>query len=41
MYLNAKVGGQEISGVNGKFGLGVRNEAGQKLTDFAKRTLLS
>ena len=38
---NAKVGSQERPGVTGKFCLGVRNEAGQKLTDFAKRTLLS
>ena len=38
---NAKVGCQEKSGVNGKFCLGIRNEAGQKLTDFAKRTLWS
>ena len=29
---NAKVGCQEIPGVTGKFGLGVQNEAGQKLT---------
>ena len=28
---NAKVGSQEIPGVRGKFGLGVRNEAGQRL----------
>ena len=28
---NAKVGNQEIPGVIGKFGLGMRNEAGQKL----------
>ena len=35
---NAKVGSQEIPGVTGKFGLGVQNEAGQRLTDFAKRT---
>ena len=28
---NAKVGSQEISGVTGKFGLGVQNEAGQRL----------
>ena len=34
---NAKVGSQEIPGVTGKFGLGIQNEAGQKLTDFAKR----
>ena len=29
---NAKVGSQEIPGVTGKFGLGVQNEAGQRLT---------
>ena len=29
---NAKVGSQEIAGVTGKFGLGVQNEAGQRLT---------
>ena len=29
---NAKVGSQEIPGVTGKFGLGVRNEAGQRPT---------
>ena len=34
----AKVGSQEIPGVTGKFGLGVQNEAGQRLTDFAQRT---
>ena len=28
---NAKVGSQEISGETGKFGLGVQNEAGQRL----------
>ena len=31
---NAKVGSQEITGVIGKFGLGVQNEAGQRLTEF-------
>ena len=31
---NAKVGNQETSGVTGKFGLGVQNEAGQRLTEF-------
>ena len=31
---NARVGSQEIPGVTGKFGLGVQNEAGQKLTEF-------
>ena len=35
---NAKVGSQETPGVTGKFGLGVRNEAGQRLIEFAKRT---
>ena len=30
---NGKVGSQEIPGVTGKFGLGVQNEAGQRLTD--------
>ena len=35
---NAKAGSQEIPGVTGKFGLGVQNEAGQRLTKFAKRT---
>ena len=31
---NAKVGSQEIPGVTAKFGLGVQNEAGQRLTEF-------
>ena len=35
-YWNAKVGSQEISGVTGKFGLGVQNEAGQRLTEFCQ-----
>ena len=34
---NAKVGSQEIPGITGKIGLGVQNEAGQRLTEFAKR----
>ena len=34
---NAKVGSQQTPGVTGKFGLGVQNKAGQKLTSFAKR----
>ena len=33
---NAKVGSQEIPGVIGKFGLGVQNEAGQRLTEFCQ-----
>ena len=31
---NAKVGSQEIPGVTGKFGLGVQNEARQRLIEF-------
>ena len=31
---NAKVGSQETPGVTGKFGLGMRNEAGKRLTKF-------
>ena len=34
---NAKVGSQETPGVTGKFGLGIQNEAGQRLIEFAKR----
>ena len=34
---NAKVGSQETPGVTGKFGLGVWNEAGQRLTEFCQR----
>ena len=37
---NAKVGSQETLGVMGKFGLGVRNEAGQRLTEFCKENAL-
>ena len=33
---NAKVGSQETAGVTGKFGLGVQNEAGQRLTVFLR-----
>ena len=33
---NAKVGSQEIPGIMGKFGLGVQNEAGQKLIEFCQ-----
>ena len=35
---HAEVGSQETPGVTGKFGLGVQNEAGQKLIEFAQRT---
>ena len=37
---NAKVGTQEIPGVTGKFGLGVQNEAGQRLTEFCQENTL-
>ena len=37
---NAKVGSQETPGVTGKFGLGVRNEAGKRLTEFCKANAL-
>ena len=33
---NAKVGSQELPGVTGKFGLGVQNKAGQRLTEFCQ-----
>ena len=37
---NAKVGSQEIPGVTGKFGFGVQNEAGQRLTEFCQENVL-
>ena len=37
---NAKVGSQETPGVTGKFSLGMRNEAGQKLTEFCQQNAL-
>ena len=37
---NPKVGSQEISGVTGKFGLGIRNEAGQRLIEFCQENAL-
>ena len=37
---NAKVGSQEIPGVTGKFGLGVHNEARQRLTEFCQENIL-
>ena len=39
-HWNAKVGNQEIPGITGKFGLGVQNEAGQRLTDFCQENAL-
>ena len=37
---NAKVGSQETPGVTGKFGLGMRNEAGQRLIEFSQENAL-
>ena len=37
---NAKVGSQETPGVTGKFGLGTRNEAGQRLIEFFQENAL-
>ena len=37
---NAKVGRHETPGVTGKFGLGVQNEAGQRLTEFFQENAL-
>ena len=37
---NAKVGSQETPGVTGKFGLGVKNEAGQMLIEFCQENAL-
>ena len=37
---NAKVGTQETPRVTGKLGLGVQNEAGQRLTEFCQENAL-
>ena len=37
---NAKAGSQETPGVTGKFGLGIRNEAGQRLLEFCQENPL-
>ena len=37
---NAKVGSQETPGVTGKFGLGMRNEAGQRLIELCQENAL-
>ena len=37
---NAKVGSQETPGVTGKFGLGVQNEAGQRLIEYCPENTL-
>ena len=39
-YWNAKVGSQETPGVTDKFGLGVQNEAGQRLIEFCQGNAL-
>ena len=36
----AKIGSQETPGVTGKFGLGVQNEAGQRLIEFCQENAL-
>ena len=36
----SKVGNQKIPGVTDEFGLGVQNEAGQRLTEFCKENIL-
>ena len=37
---NAKVGSQETPGLTGKFGLGMQNEAGQRLIEFCQENAL-
>ena len=37
---NAKVGSQETPRLTGKFGLGVQNEAGQRLIEFCQKNTL-
>ena len=37
---NAKVGSQETPGVTGKFGLGMQNEAGERLLEFCQENAL-
>ena len=37
---NSKVGSQKMCGVTGKFGLGVQNEAGQRLIEFCQENTL-
>ena len=37
---NTKVGSQETPRVTGKFGLGVQNEAGQRLIEFCQENTL-
>ena len=37
---NAKVGSQETPGVTGKFGFGVQNQSGQRITEFCQENTL-
>ena len=37
---NAKIGSKETPGVTGKFGLGIQNEAGQRLIEFCQENTL-
>ena len=37
---NVKVESQKIPGVTGKFGLGVKNESGQRLIEFCQKNAL-
>ena len=37
---DVKVGSQETRGITGKFGLGMRNEAGQRLIEFCQKNAL-
>ena len=39
-HWNAKVGSQETPGVTGRFGLGIQNEAGPRLTDICQKNAL-
>ena len=39
--LNAKVGSKETPGITDKFGLGIQNEAGQRLIDFCQENALA
>ena len=39
-HWNPKVGSQETPGVTGKFGLGMQNEAGQRLIEFCQENAL-
>ena len=40
MDWDAKVEGQDLPGVTGKFGVGVQNEAGQRLIEFCQENAL-